>query len=82
MECVLAGVFLCVHVYELGTIAALQQSLQGVMALVCMYAHTCGMTVLPGLPCCLPLCSYPVPWCSLSMQGSALVGGTAGNYWN
>lgn len=31
--CVLACVFLCMHVYELGTISALQQSLQGVCSI-------------------------------------------------
>ncbi len=48
------------------------------VACVCMRVRALGIMILPELPCCLPLCSDPVPWCTAAIQGSVLVGGQLG----
>ena len=45
---------------------------------VCACVRELGIMILPELPCCLPLCSDPVPWCTAAIQGSVLAGGQLG----
>lgn len=68
----------CVCVFarlrELGTVIEFRAH----VAFHCMCVCTFGIIILPGLPCCLPLCYVPVLWCSAAIQGSVLVGGQLG----
>ena len=73
------SVYLCVYVWvNLALSSAPTELTWCFVAYVCMYVHTLSIMILPELPCCLPLCSYPVSWCSAAIQGSVLVGGQLG----
>lgn len=67
-----------VHVCELGIITALWQRSHVVLFCVRAAVRALGIMILPELPCCLLLCSDPVPWCTAAIQGSVLIDGQLG----